>query len=110
MVRIVDIEYPEGRDQTMSCWQEPVEVGPGQTVEVRIGGKGRPVIGRIVLDGTPAVPIDWTQNEPVVIGAARRCRARNNRLHSIRAGLDSPPRSTRTAGSVSRMSPLAIHA
>ena len=32
-------------------WQEPVEVKPGQTARVRIGGKGRPVIGRIVIDG-----------------------------------------------------------
>jgi hypothetical protein len=71
IVRSVVIEY-QGMTTPMSCWQEPVEVGPGQTVEVRVGGKGRPVIGRIVLDGTPAVPVDWTQNEPVVIGAATK--------------------------------------
>ena len=33
-----------------------------------IGGKGRPVIGRIVLDGTPEAPVDWTANEPVMLG------------------------------------------
>ena len=37
----------------MPCWLEPVEVKPGQTIEVTIGGKGRPVIGRVVLDGVP---------------------------------------------------------
>ena len=74
----------------MPCWPEPVEVKPGQTVQVRIGGKGRPVIGRVVLDGTPESPVDWTQNEP-----ADSSQARN-------AG--SPRRSIRTAGSVSRMS------
>ena len=52
----------------MPCWRESVEVKPGQTVQVTIGGKGRPVIGRIVLDGTPESPIDWTRNEPVEIG------------------------------------------
>ena len=31
-----------------SGWQERVEVKPGQTARVRIGGKGRPVIGRVV--------------------------------------------------------------
>ena len=38
---------------------------------MKIGGKGRPVIGRIVLDGTPEVPVDWTQNEPVAIRRSR---------------------------------------
>jgi peroxiredoxin len=37
---------------------------------VTIGGKGRPVIGRIVLDGTPESPVEWTQNEPVEINTA----------------------------------------
>ena len=48
-------------------WQERVEVKPNQTARVRIGGKGRPVIGRVVVDGTPEPPVDWTKNQPVVI-------------------------------------------
>ena len=48
-------------------WQEPVEVKPNQTARVRIGGKGRPVFGRVVIDGTPEAPVDWTKNQPVVI-------------------------------------------
>ena len=48
-------------------WQERVEVTSEQTAEVRIGGKGRPVIGRVAVDGTPEAPVDWTKNQPVVI-------------------------------------------
>ena len=48
-------------------WQERVEVKPNQTARVRIGGKGRPVIGRVVIDGTPETPVDWTKNHPVMI-------------------------------------------
>jgi peroxiredoxin len=48
-------------------WQEPVEVKPAQTARVRIGGKGRPVIGRVVVDGAPEPPVDWTKNEPIWI-------------------------------------------
>jgi len=50
-----------------SGWQQPVEVKAGQTARVRIGGKGRPVIGRVVVVGTPEVPVDWTKNQPVVM-------------------------------------------
>jgi beta-lactamase regulating signal transducer with metallopeptidase domain/thiol-disulfide isomerase/thioredoxin len=48
-------------------WQEPVVVESGRTTRVRVGGRGRAVIGRLVLDGEPETPIDWTRNPPVVI-------------------------------------------
>ncbi len=48
-------------------WQEPVEVKSNQTARVTVGGKGRPVIGRMVIDGTPEAPVDWTKNQPVAI-------------------------------------------
>ncbi len=48
-------------------WHEPVEVESGRTTRVRVGGRGRAVIGRLILDGEPGTPIDWTQNPPVVI-------------------------------------------
>jgi hypothetical protein len=51
-------------------WQEPVVVEPGRTTRVRVGGRGRAVIGRLVLDGEPETPIDWTQIPPVVIHGA----------------------------------------
>jgi hypothetical protein len=57
-----------GPSQHKPCWPRFVCVKPAQTVQVTIGGKGRPVIGRIVVDGTPEAPIGWARNEPVEIG------------------------------------------
>ena len=50
-----------------SGWQVRVEVKPNQTARVRIGGKGRVVVGRLVVEGTPEAPVDWTKNQPVVL-------------------------------------------
>jgi hypothetical protein len=49
----------------------PVEVKPGQTTRVRLGGKGRPVIGRVVLEGTPPEPVDWRSNDAAVLELPR---------------------------------------
>ncbi len=49
----------------------PVEVKPGETTQVRLGGKGRPVIGRVVLDGAPPEPVDWRTNDPAVLETPR---------------------------------------
>jgi AhpC/TSA family len=49
-------------------WQQSVLIKPGETVEVRFGGTGRPVIGRLEIEGNLESPMDWTKNEPVVIG------------------------------------------
>ena len=59
---------PDTPSAQLKCWPERIEVKPGETAQVTLGGKGRPVIGRIVLDGTPEVPIDWTLNLPVMLG------------------------------------------
>ncbi len=59
----------------MPCWQEPVYVNPGQTLEVRIGGSGRPVTGRVVLGGVPESPVDWKNNEPALIEGATQFAA-----------------------------------
>jgi hypothetical protein len=40
-------------------WQA-VEVAPGETAKVRIGGMGRPVIGRFTRPAESELPIDWT--------------------------------------------------
>jgi hypothetical protein len=53
------------------CGWESVEVKPGQTTQVRLGGKGRAVIGRVVLDGTPPEPVDWPTNDPAVLELPR---------------------------------------
>jgi beta-lactamase regulating signal transducer with metallopeptidase domain/thiol-disulfide isomerase/thioredoxin/protocatechuate 3,4-dioxygenase beta subunit len=65
--RVIITEFAGRSQRHMPGWNEPVDVKPGRTVEVKIGGKGRPVIGRVVLDGTPEIPVDWTQNEPATI-------------------------------------------
>jgi peroxiredoxin len=53
------------------CGQMPVEVKPGQTTQVRLGGKGRTVIGRVVLDGNPPEPVDWRSNDAAVLELPR---------------------------------------
>jgi hypothetical protein len=40
-------------------------------VQVRIGGKGRPVIGRIALKAAPGAHVDWRQNRPATIEKTR---------------------------------------
>jgi len=69
--RVVVTEFGNGSSQHMGCWQEPVDVAPGATVEVKIGGKGRPVIGRVALEAPPGVHVDWRQNRPATIEKAR---------------------------------------
>ncbi len=53
------------------CGRESVEVKPGQTTRVRLGGKGRPVIGRVVLEGTPPEPVEWRSNDAAVLELPR---------------------------------------
>ncbi len=99
---------PRGPSRSMPGWQERVEIKPGETAQVTIGGKGRPVIGRVVLDGTPESPVDWTRER---VGDARRAtRELGSGIGSAcfnSARSCSPRRSTRTASSASRMFPRA---
>jgi hypothetical protein len=44
----------------MTCSQEVIKVEPGETAKVRIGGKGRPVIGRFVKPAESDLAIDWS--------------------------------------------------
>jgi beta-lactamase regulating signal transducer with metallopeptidase domain/thiol-disulfide isomerase/thioredoxin len=50
-------------------WHQRIEVRPDETVDVTIGGAGRPVTGQVVLDRDPDVDIDWRTNEPASIVA-----------------------------------------
>ena len=69
VVRVIrDDPRPLHPFRQLECWPERIEVKPGETAHVTLGGKGRPVIGRIVLEGTPEAPIDWTLNLPVMLG------------------------------------------
>ncbi len=67
LARVIITEFGNGSQQHMGCWQEPVEVPAGKTVEVRIGGKGRRVVGRVALKAPPGVHVDWRQNRPATI-------------------------------------------
>ncbi len=69
MVSRVVITAIGGGEQHTPGWNERVEVPPGGTVEVKIGGKGRPVTGRLTIEGTPEFPVDWTHQEPVTLDA-----------------------------------------
>ncbi len=69
--RVVVTDFGNGSQQHMGCWQEPVDVAPGQTVAVKIGGKGRAVVGRIKLQTAPGVRFDWRQNRPATIEKLR---------------------------------------
>ena len=64
VTRSLVTEYPGGMTSHMPCWPEAVEVKPGVTLRVTVGGKGRPVIGRLVLDGTPESPVELDEERP----------------------------------------------
>jgi beta-lactamase regulating signal transducer with metallopeptidase domain/protocatechuate 3,4-dioxygenase beta subunit len=70
VARVVGKMYAGGLIESLPCWQESVEIKPGGTAQVTIGGKGRPVVGRVALDGTPESPVDWTQSESIMLGVA----------------------------------------
>jgi beta-lactamase regulating signal transducer with metallopeptidase domain/peroxiredoxin/5-hydroxyisourate hydrolase-like protein (transthyretin family) len=69
--RVIVTEFVGGSQQHMPCWQEPYDVKPGGTAEVTVGGKGRAVVGRVVVNGTPDSPLDWRQNSPAEIKLPR---------------------------------------
>jgi thiol-disulfide isomerase/thioredoxin len=84
---------PSGRNNTTSCWQEAGDVQPGGTVKVILGAKGRPVLGRVVLEGTPDDPVDWRRNEPVTLQPTRAARIKATRvLNTFAANLDETGR------------------
>ncbi len=50
--------------QHMTVGNRGVEVKPGEATTVDMVEQGRSVIGRVVLEGTPEHPVDWTNNPP----------------------------------------------
>ncbi len=48
-------------------WHTPVAVRANETTEATVGGTGKAVSGRLVLEREPDVGVDWTTNEPVTI-------------------------------------------
>jgi peroxiredoxin len=62
---VANAAFPSGFPAV--AWQEAIEVKPNQTARVQVGGKGRPVIGRLMIEGTPVAPVDWSKSQPVMI-------------------------------------------
>jgi hypothetical protein len=71
IARVVVTELGNGRSLHLGCWQEPVDVAPGDIVLARIDGKGRPVIGRIKLPESKAPLVDWRRNQPATLSKLR---------------------------------------
>ncbi len=71
VARVVVTELGNGQSLGMGCWQEPVDVAPGDIVLARIGGTGRPVIGRIKLPDSKAPLVDWRRNRPATLSKLR---------------------------------------
>jgi beta-lactamase regulating signal transducer with metallopeptidase domain/protocatechuate 3,4-dioxygenase beta subunit len=84
VARVVGKIYAGGLIEALPCWQESVEVKPGGTAQVTLGGKGRPMVGRVALDGTPESPVDWTQSESIMLGIAPPVRPGQRRTGMIR--------------------------
>jgi thiol-disulfide isomerase/thioredoxin len=66
--RVVVTEFL-GSWQHTPGWQARVEIEPGATAQVAIGGSGRPVVGKIELPKNADIASDWTANEPASIEA-----------------------------------------
>jgi beta-lactamase regulating signal transducer with metallopeptidase domain/uncharacterized GH25 family protein len=56
----VSQEVRLNENMTTTSQSEMVEVKPGQTVELKLGGVGRPVIGRVNVPAEVAGKINWT--------------------------------------------------
>jgi thiol-disulfide isomerase/thioredoxin/protocatechuate 3,4-dioxygenase beta subunit len=84
---------PSGANNRTWCWQDAGDVEPGGTVKVIVGAKGRTVVGRVVLEGTPDDPVDWRRNEPVALQPTREARIKATRQwNTFAANLDETGR------------------
>jgi RNA polymerase sigma factor (sigma-70 family) len=89
--RVVVTKFAGGSSRRTPCWQELIVVKQSQTARVTVGGKGRPVVGRIVVDGIPESPVDWTHNEPVTVTARPGLRFASNVEKDGRFRIDDLP-------------------
>lgn len=60
------VDHGRSRSHTYSHGQE-LDVEPGKTGSVVLGGVGRPVVGKIKIPLINGKPYDWTENETVAI-------------------------------------------
>jgi beta-lactamase regulating signal transducer with metallopeptidase domain/peroxiredoxin len=84
VARVVGKMYKGGLIESLPCWQETITVKAAETSQVTIGGKGRPLVGRVTLDGPPESPVDWTQSESIMLGVAPPVRPGQARRGMIR--------------------------
>lgn len=63
--RVVVTDTGGGSSTHSPVGLKPLDVKPGETARVDVGGDGRPVVGRVVLEGGADVAVDWAHNEPV---------------------------------------------
>ena len=74
--RVRDGEVTVGRVVSMGSFAshypvlEPIQVEPGATARVAIGGTGRPVVGRFDLPARIAEQVDWTWSEILLVPTA----------------------------------------
>ena len=61
--REIEIDFGTGGSSSTIASGVKVEFKPGETTRVTIGGKGREVLGQIVMPPDPPVPHSWKLNE-----------------------------------------------
>ncbi len=88
--RVVVTELGGGGEQHTPGWPERIDVPPGGTAEVKIGGKGRPVVGQVGFDGTPEFPVQL--DAPRARGAGRRARPGRDLAGSVVSRRGEPRR------------------
>ncbi|MHC5542820.1 TlpA family protein disulfide reductase, partial [Singulisphaera rosea] len=69
--RMVDTDRGDGLMMSSIGWATIVEVESGKTARVTVGGKGRPVVCQVALEGTTENPINWRSNHPAAIAPIR---------------------------------------
>jgi len=64
--RVVVTSYL-GSSMRWYAWQAPVDIRPGRITKIMIGGRGRTVVGSVMLTDKNKLGIDWETNNPVAI-------------------------------------------
>jgi peroxiredoxin len=103
--RVVVTRYGDHWTHTPG-WNQTVDISGGKTTNVTIGGTGRPVTGRVTIDGEPDEPITWGTNEPAAI-SPRRAPARSL-LGALFGGGGAPAANTRYLGPIDETGQFTI--
>ena len=76
----------DGMGGTISTHTQTVQVKPGETTQVSLGGTGRPITGKIVLDNQGALPIFIGWIVPIPAAAQDKSIHESARASAPRAG------------------------